>query len=220
MKNEGFNIYVIKNDVNEKLYVGQTTYGVKQRFSNHISSSRNVKTALYGAFKKYGVESFKIFKVIKLDNKEEMDEMEMFLIDELNTIYPHGYNMTKGGEGSIGRIVKDETKLKISQSTSGKRSGCDNPFFGKKHSESTKEKISLIKKNSGIKISEENKKKTSECFSKKVINYKTGEMYDSVKIFSRELKLSYDVSKKRLHGRYSSPEWFTYKYLDDYIGVK
>ena len=100
MRNEGFNIYIIENDVNKKLYVGQTTYNVKQRFSNHISSSRNVNTALYGAFKKYGIESFKVSKVIKLDSKEEMDEMEMFLISELNTIYPNGYNMTKGGQGS------------------------------------------------------------------------------------------------------------------------
>lgn len=216
MKSNGFNVYIIENKVNDKLYVGQTTYSVKQRFANHKCSAKKIKSALYGAFKKYGVDSFRVGKVISLNSKEEMDELEIFLISELNTIYPNGYNMTNGGEGALGRNVSDETKEKISQATKGKTNGCNNHFFGKKHSDETKNKISVRRKELKLKISDENKKKTSEYFSKKVINLITGEVYESVKVFSSKLNLNYDVCKKRLQGRYSKPDWFKYCYLDEY----
>lgn len=53
-------LYVIWNDVNDKLYVGITTVGYKRRFRQHLRASHrghhNYK--LYRAIEKYGRDKF------------------------------------------------------------------------------------------------------------------------------------------------------------------
>nr|DAU59198.1 MAG TPA: intron associated endonuclease [Crassvirales sp.] len=48
---------------------------------------------------KYGIENFKVEKLIQCD-PEELDTYEKLFIDKLDT-YKNGYNATKGGDGSI-----------------------------------------------------------------------------------------------------------------------
>ena len=49
---------MIKNDLNDKLYIGQTTETLEQRFSRHCGYQLNDKTHLHRAIKKYGWENF------------------------------------------------------------------------------------------------------------------------------------------------------------------
>lgn len=65
-------------------------------------------------------------------------------------------NMTDGGEGKIGWKATKITRIKMSKSKIGK----NNSFYGKHHSEETKNKLS--KNHKGFKHSEESKKKMSE----------------------------------------------------------
>ena len=58
-----------------------------------------------------------------------------------------------------GKHWSEEVKKKMSKSRKGKRTGKDNPFYGKTHTEENKRKI--IKANKGKKHSEETKKKMS-----------------------------------------------------------
>ena len=54
-------IYIIKNHCNNKVYVGQTTTSMKQRWNHHITSAKNnfePSMVLYKAMRKYGVENF------------------------------------------------------------------------------------------------------------------------------------------------------------------
>lgn len=54
-------IYVIKNDINKKLYVGKTTNSIEERFSRHCYDSTREKEQyrpLYAAMNKYGVKHF------------------------------------------------------------------------------------------------------------------------------------------------------------------
>jgi group I intron endonuclease len=126
------------------------------------------------------------------------------------------------------RVVSVETRAKISAKTKGKQIGIENPFYGKKHSSETKFKISIankgriaynkdkkhseetIKKISlksqgnnyclGRILSQETKNKISKSLCKKVINIKTGEIFNSYKELAEKLKISHNTLNKKLNG--------------------
>ena len=54
-------IYIIKNNINEKVYIGQTTMTVHERFMMHMKPSTTKQRSgykLYMAVKKYGKEHY------------------------------------------------------------------------------------------------------------------------------------------------------------------
>jgi group I intron endonuclease len=54
-------IYVIKNDINDKVYVGKTTLKIQERFKEHLRDYKKTlkeHRPLYSAMKKYGEEHF------------------------------------------------------------------------------------------------------------------------------------------------------------------
>lgn len=75
-------------------------------------------SALYEAFKKYGVENFIVETICFSSNKKELMSLEKHYISELNTVSPNGYNLTSGGENCK---VTDETKKKISKALKGRK---------------------------------------------------------------------------------------------------
>ena len=48
-------IYIIKNNVNSKVYIGQTKKSIEERWKEHIYSSTYRNQILYMAMRKYGV---------------------------------------------------------------------------------------------------------------------------------------------------------------------
>ena len=91
-------IYQIRNDINDKIYVGKTEFSIEKRFKEHCKDAyreRNEKRPLYAAMRKYGVEHFHISLLEETNNPEER---EKFWIEELKT-YHNGYNATLGGDG-------------------------------------------------------------------------------------------------------------------------
>ena len=95
-------IYCITNLINEKKYVGKTTYSVTKRFQEHCRDckrERCEKRPLYDAMNKYGVENFVVEELLECSN-EELNSYEIMYIDKLETFH-NGYNATKGGEGTI-----------------------------------------------------------------------------------------------------------------------
>jgi group I intron endonuclease len=87
-------IYKITNIITEHSYVGKTEKSIQERFRRHISNSKNGNTHLYKAFRKYGIDSFRI-EVLEEVLNENIDDRERYHIASIN---PH-YNMTEGGEG-------------------------------------------------------------------------------------------------------------------------
>lgn len=53
-------IYIIKNTVNNKVYIGQTRRTIQLRFNEHLNLSKkpNIKTKLYLNIRELGIESF------------------------------------------------------------------------------------------------------------------------------------------------------------------
>lgn len=112
-------IYKVTNCINQKSYIGLTINDAETRFKKHKSMIySNGCSALYEAFKKYGVENFTIETICFSSNKKELMSLEKHYISELNTVSPNGYNLTSGGENCK---VTDETKKKISKSLKGRK---------------------------------------------------------------------------------------------------
>lgn len=112
-------IYKITNCINQKLYIGLTINDAETRFKKHKSMIySNGCSALYEAFKKYGVENFIVETICFSSNKKELMSLEKHYISELNTVSPNGYNLTSGGENCK---VTDETKKKISKALKGRK---------------------------------------------------------------------------------------------------
>lgn len=89
-------IYLITNLINGKPYVGLSE-NIPVRWSKHYRNKKTGCKALSNAFNKYGVDNFN-FKIIHQCSKTRLKELEKFYIKKLNSLYPNGYNLTKGGE--------------------------------------------------------------------------------------------------------------------------
>lgn len=160
-----YKIYCYTNLINNKKYIGQTCHSLKERAGVEGIKYKNPKLAdddpnqynFWKAIKKYGWNNF--VPSILEDNLtlEEANSREQYWIAYYHTWVEDplcwGYNLESGGKNCQ---MSQETKDKISNSM--KRE--NNPFYGKHHSEESKQKIS--EKNKGRKWSEEQKRKMSE----------------------------------------------------------
>ena len=93
-------IYKITNNVNGKLYIGKTKRSLSERFKQHVTASRRediFNRPLYKAFRKHGIENFKIELVEEVVESVEC-ERESFWIEYFSS-FKHGYNATLGGDG-------------------------------------------------------------------------------------------------------------------------
>ena len=142
-------IYKTTNLINNKIYIGQSSYSVEES-TNYKGSG----TLLHLAFNKYHNENFtKVILERDIQSKEVLDTLEIYYIDKYNSTDRNiGYNITKGGRGSFGMKFSEEHKNKLSESLSGRR-----------HTAATKKKMSEAKKGkTGPLLSEEHKNKLSE----------------------------------------------------------
>ena len=103
-------IYIIKNRLNDKVYIGQTTTDIKTRFNQHCKNStlKSRHYKLYNAIKKYGKEKFYIEILEQGVDINKLDEREIYYIEKYNS-YLKGYNSTKGGDG---RVINKEYEEK------------------------------------------------------------------------------------------------------------
>lgn len=162
-------VYVHTNKINGKKYVGITSRKPESRWGylgNHYR-----KQSVFGkAIQKYGWNNFEHEIVVDELSEEAAKNMERQLISDLHTCIfddnSWGYNMTFGGDGTpgyhptteakakrsermrgennpwYGKTFTDEVRLHLSLIRKGQRTGEENSFFGRKHTEVTKAKLS------------------------------------------------------------------------------
>lgn len=152
-------IYLVKNNNNGKRYVGFTSKTIEARWKKHKHDAGiGRKTLLSNAIRKHGEQCFSIEQLTSSsDLQEARDKLEEHYIRANNSHYidGHGYNMTYGGEGTIGHKHSDETKAKIvaknklrkqsdatKKKLSDQRKGSGNPNYGKSPSAQTRLKLS------------------------------------------------------------------------------
>ena len=90
-------IYIIKNDINNKVYIGQSNNS-KTRFQTHCKPSAAYRNneIIGRAIQKYGKEHF-WYEILEsqIDN---YNERERYWINKYNSIVPNGYNLLSGGD--------------------------------------------------------------------------------------------------------------------------
>ena len=91
-------IYKITNKINNKVYIGQSV-NIEERWDYHKAVCHwNSQSALYRAFKKYGIENFDFQVIEKVPPiKEQLNEREIYWIKYYDAC-KNGYNLTKGGD--------------------------------------------------------------------------------------------------------------------------
>lgn len=112
-------IYKITNLKNNKVYIGQTTKTIEERFSVHIQKAKQkVNRYLYDAMNCYGYENFQIEEIEECENTF-LDAREKFWIAYYHSNNKEfGYNMTAGGGGGntwLNNPNKKETLKKIKE---------------------------------------------------------------------------------------------------------
>lgn len=179
-------IYQIRNIVNNHFYIGSAV-DLLRRKTRHFQQLRDLKhinSKLSDATVEFGLYNF-VFEVIELCEKNECLKIEQ---NWLNKYFGEPYFYNKNPKAS-GIEFTDEIRQKMSENhadVSGKNNyfydkqfiGEDNHFFGKHHTEESKLKMSLSHKGKS------NKKI-------KVIDLKTGKIYDNKKQCCRENNIKY-----------------------------
>jgi len=137
-------IYKIINTINNKVYIGQTYSHIKnhgkyrpagymKRFNSHVSEAlNNTKkkqcTYLNNAIRKYGKDKFRCELITECE-LPELDDLEQKNINKYNSLFPTGYNLTKGGKGAMYEAKIENNDIIVKN---------DKPYS---HSEETKTKI-------------------------------------------------------------------------------
>lgn len=161
IKDESMVIYVFKNKVNGKMYVGQTQRTFAVRTKQHLSRS---DTYFDKALAKYGLGNFSYEIIDRGNTLEELNEKERYWITECDCLWPKGYNLTVGGGGVNGYKHTDEQKRKMSDMKKGKMTGKDNPFYGLNH---TVEAISKMSNFQSSRWTNEARKERSDNYKGK-----------------------------------------------------
>jgi len=110
-------IYKIENQVNGKVYIGQTTQSLRQRKAEHLVRLRANKRQhkIYLALRKYGEESFTFSEYANVLSEIDLDRVEIDIIKQFNS-FNRGYNSTAGGD-----TLSQATKDKIAQKMMGRK---------------------------------------------------------------------------------------------------
>lgn len=90
-------IYIIKNKINNKVYVGQAI-DPQHRFISHLSRAKTNAdhSPIHDAITALGKENF-YYEILE-ENIENYNEREKYWIEKLQCKVPYGYNLTDGGE--------------------------------------------------------------------------------------------------------------------------
>ena len=172
-------IYLITDTTNGMKYTGKHHYHIEGQLDPNYHGSGVIIKNIY----KKRPETLKEEYIKTCYSEEEMNSDEQYCIEVFDTLYPNGYNLTKGGDG--GEIPCEEIRKKISLKLKGKpahnkgvpmseesKRKMSESRKGKLHTEETKKKISESNKGKpsamlGKKHSEESKKKMGESRSGK-----------------------------------------------------
>jgi group I intron endonuclease len=158
-------IYRILNTVNGKPYLGSAVI-IPNRWREHKRTLRkgtHKNLHLQAAWNKYGEEAF-VFNIVELvEDKSQLLKREQYWIDFYEAYNPEkGYNVCQVAGNSAGRTFSPETRKTMNSQKKKQFLGENNPFFGKHHTEETKEKnrkahIGVSPPNKGKPLSQEQK---------------------------------------------------------------
>ena len=185
-------VYIIKNKVNNKVYVGQTTQTVEERWKYHKRASRDknkIQYKFYKAINDIGIDNF--YCEILEDNilEEKLEEKEVYYIS-LYDSFKNGYNSTPGGKGGMIITSKLDEENIINEYLKGKSSN----EIGKEYGVCGSTICRILKRNN-IKTRDDGRKLGKESLQD-IVNLTKTHSYE-------EIALIYNVHKRTI-GRFLS----------------
>ena len=104
-------IYRITNSQNNKVYIGQTTRPVEQRFKRHINDAMNnvLDTHFARAIRQYGPTNFSYLIIDTASTQDELNQKEQYWIGYYNSV-KDGYNETDAIEKCGGNTYQSKTE--------------------------------------------------------------------------------------------------------------
>lgn len=98
MTKDNYKIYMHKNKINGKIYIGQTKQNLNKRFMNGDGYKKSPK--FYKAIQKYGWDNFEHIILESNLTHDEANEKEIYYIEKYDSCNrDKGYNISFGGAG-------------------------------------------------------------------------------------------------------------------------
>ena len=185
-------IYIIRNTINNKVYIGQTKVSVEIRWQEHLRHAKYGDQVINRAMRKYGVDKFYI-ETLEICDINIIDYREMYYIDLYDST-----NKSKGYNVSIGGKTPKFKRKALSISTLVdlyKNQGFTLDEIAKKF-EVTRYIITTELRNAGIKIKE--RYREEEKFNKvsKTTLLKALQEYKSLRKAAKSLNMNYTTFRK------------------------
>ena len=104
-------VYILKNKINKKIYIGATLGSLSNRWQWHVHKSNYKylkKDSIAEAISKYGKNNFTKRILKRLKNIQELSQLERYYINKYDSQTPNGYNLSTGGFGfgNLGKKIK------------------------------------------------------------------------------------------------------------------
>lgn len=185
-------IYIIRNTINSKVYIGQTKVSVETRWQEHLRHAKYGDQVINRAMRKYGIDKFYI-ETLEICDISVIDYREMYYIDLYDST-----NKSKGYNVSIGGKTPKFKRKALSISTLVdlyKNQGLSLQEIANKF-EVTRYIITTELRNAGVEISE--RYREEEKFSKinKEALIKALQEYKSLRKAAKSLNMNYTTFRK------------------------
>jgi len=156
-------IYKITSKNNGKFYIGSAK-NIDIRWKDHLLRLRtntHVNSFLQDVFNAYGKENL-MFEIIELTAEKELMGREDYYLNVLKPFGKNGYNISWTGSGGDFKYHPDKERIYADYLKNNV--GEKNPFYGKKHSSLTIEKMKIA-------ASKRVRRKFKKCISEDDITF-------------------------------------------------
>lgn len=246
MELRNIGIYRIKNKINGKVYIG-SSINLRKRKREHFNCLRlgiHHSRHLQRSFDKYKEENFDFEVVEYIENKDVLLKTEQEYIDKLRPYRrDKGYNMSRKASGvcligednprygiglkgdkhpMFGRKHTEESKRLMSISSKGKNAGEKSVWYGKCHSDESKQKIKEARARQIF--TDEAKEKQIEARKKPIVMMDKSlnfiKIFGSAKEAGGELGIDPPGITKCLKGKIKTAGGYKWMYETEYNGLK
>lgn len=176
-------IYIITNDINNKIYVGQTVQALNIRWNQHKSKSNSKNYKISNAIRKYGAEHFKISLVENNILPTDLNEKEEEYIKLFNSVN-EGYNIkyTEQRKRSLTQYYIDDIIVSYLKKETIKSIA--------KRYKADKKTISSILKENNVPIRNWNKEQSNDIICKEFLKEEYVNKHKSIREIATETNLS------------------------------